>query len=139
MTDPIRLRTCASCQTAILPTLAVCPECGAPQAGVTANAPDTQGTPSDRQRAGGYDPLEEVFAGRADPKELTGSFLRAFLGQHLGCLGTLLFLLFVPALLLGWLRGDVLGTMGGMLLTVGILGLVLTGWLIWLVRPRRRR
>jgi hypothetical protein len=89
--------------------------------------------------------LEDLFAAfgpmfGAEPtskRALWGPMARMFLGRNLGCLVWALVLFFGVPAAIGALAGDALGGLAVMLLAVGVAGLGLTGWLVWLVRPPR--
>lgn len=129
----IRLEPCAGCGVAFPVDQAVCPECSTPRAGGAAGA--------------GPQGLEDLFQafgpmfGRAPTsrRALWGPLARSFLGRNRGCLLTVLAVFFGIPLLVGVLLDAVPAVLAVMLLVVGVLGLALTGWLVWLVRPPRSR
>jgi len=126
----IRLEPCAGCGVAFPADQRVCPECGTP-----------------REGGAGPEGLEDLlgafgaaFGGPAPSRRaLWGPLARAFLGRNRGCLLSFLVLFFGIPLLVGALLDAVPTVLAVMLLVVGALGLGLTGWLVWLVRPPRSR
>ena len=104
------------------------------------------GSPSPEAQAG----LEDLFAafgpmfggpaGQPVSKRAAwGPMARLFLGRNLGCLVWALAIFFGIPLAIGAMAGDALGGLAVMLLVVGILGLGLTSWLVWLVKPPTRK
>ena len=146
--DRIRLEPCAECGTAFPADAGRCPDCGVWRAG----ARPASGQPGPPTPPGAARPedLEDLFAafgpmfqgaGGAPPsrRALWGPMARAFFGRNLGCLVWGLLLFFGVPLAIGALAGDALGGLAVMLLVVGILGLGLTSWLVWLVKPPTRK
>ncbi|MFV1960103.1 MAG: hypothetical protein ACC662_11905 [Planctomycetota bacterium] len=122
MPEPIRMRLCPRCHTAIDEDLAICPECGA------ARVPQDGGPPAGAGIFGG---------GRGDARALTGPLLRRVLAERVGCLLQALLVVFGLPLLLGLLAGNALAGLGVALLVEGLFGLALTALLVWLVWPAR--
>jgi len=138
MPEPILMRICPRCNTAIDEDLRVCPECGAvrvPEDGAPpAPVRGTAGARGEPAQA----PFATVFgAGRGDARTLTGPLVRRVLAERIGCLVQALLVVFGLPLLLGLLAGNALGGLGVALLIEGIAGLALTFFLIWLVWPAR--
>ena len=152
--DRIRLDPCAGCGTAFPADEGRCPDCGAYRPGHRPPPPGGRHPATPASRPGpagpeGVEGLEDLFAafgpmfgGQAQQpvskRAAWGPMARMVLGRNLGCLVWALAIFFGIPLAIGALAGDALGGLAVMLLAVGIAGLGLTGWLIWLVKPRRR-
>lgn len=146
--DRIRLEPCASCGTAFPGDEARCPDCGALRPGhrPAAQRPEPA---SPFGAPGSPEGLEDLFAafgpmfgGAQQPVSRRAAWAplaRMFLGRNLGCLVWALAVFFGVPLAIGALAGDALGGLAVALLVVGVLGLALTGWLVWLVKPPKRR
>ncbi len=154
--DRIRLDPCAACGTAFPADEGRCPDCGAYRPGHRPPPPGGRhptppgGPPTRSQGPQGAEGLEDLFAafgpmfgGQAGQpvsrRAAWGPMARLFLGRNMGCLVWALALFFGIPLAIGALAGDALGGIAVMLLAVGIAGLALTGWLVWLVKPTRRK
>ena len=153
--DRIRLDPCEGCGTAFPADEGKCPDCGAYRPGHRPRpAQPEPSTPFGAGRQGVGTPgstegLEDLFAafgpmfggqGRPVSKRAAwGPMARMFLGRNMGCLIWALAIFFGIPLAVGAMAGDALGGLAVMLLIVGILGLGLTTWLVWLVKPTKRR
>lgn len=151
--DRIRLESCAGCSTAFPADDGRCPECGALRPG--AREPAGRSRPAGPERAQRVEGraegnLEDLFAafgpmfgGQAgqpvSKRAAWGPMARLFLGRNLGCLVWAFAIFFGIPLAIGAMAGDALGGLAVMLLVVGVLGLGLTAWLVWLVKPRKQR
>jgi hypothetical protein len=78
-------------------------------------------------------PGGDANVGRA----VMGSLARGFLGRNRGCLIFVLLLVFGPPMAIGAHNYGALGALGGALLVVGGLGLLMTIWIVWLLRGAR--
>ncbi len=141
--DRIRLESCEACGTAYPAGERRCPECGALRPGGGGGEPAGSGTAPDvmpEEMEELFEAFGPLFGGRPASKRAAWSpMARMVLGRYLGCLTWALLLFFGVPLAVGALAGDALGGLAVMLLAVGVLGLGLTGWLVWLVKPTKRK
>jgi predicted anti-sigma-YlaC factor YlaD len=138
MADPLHLKVCPACRTAIAEAALLCPECGAAQ---EAEPPPGEPVPEDVFDVEHmFETMRGAFAGeRGARRTMAGMGARQVLQSRIGCLATFLVVFFGIPVLLGLLLGDALGALAVMLLVVGVAGLVMTGILVWLLLPTRRR
>lgn len=146
--DRIRLEPCPGCGTAFPADEARCPDCGQGRPGAARER--GAGVERPQPAEGNVEGLEDLFAAfgpmfGAQPGQPVSKraawapMARMFLGRNLGCLAWALAIFFGIPLAVGAMAGDALGGLAVMLLVVGVLGLGLTAWLIWLVKPRKQR
>lgn len=125
LSAPVDLRVCPACGVAVPAAGGRCPECGAP---LEAEGPPRRG------------PTGSPFPGRGGPQDAFGvggpEVVRAVLARNVGCLVRVLAVVFGLPVLVGALAGNALGGLAVALLVVGGAGLLLTAWLVALLRRR---
>jgi hypothetical protein len=133
VSDPVRLKVCDACRTAIPEGASTCPECGARQPmEVPGGGPTFGGIPPGVAFEDLFTRVQGAVGDRG--RAMEGMFARALLRRYGGCLFLTLLVVFGGAFLLGLLAQEPLHALAWLLVVMGAAGLLLTGWLIRLLR-----